>query len=110
MKRIAIFGLAALLFAAPSVYAAPEATETQEELTPGQARVVIPVEGMTCGGCCVKVETAVKDVDGIVAAKADYEKGRATVTYEEDKVTVEQIVKLINDKTSFKASIPEKTS
>ena len=110
MKKIALLGLTALLFAALAVHAAPEGTETQEELGPGQARVVIAVEGMTCGGCCVKVETAVKDVDGIVAATADYEKGRATVTYEEEKVTVEKIVETINEKTSFKASMPKKTS
>ena len=39
--------------------------------------------------------------------RADYEKGQATVTYENDKVTVKKIVEAINT-TSFEASMPEK--
>ena len=112
MKRIVLFGLATLLVAGLGAYAAPEdtaPTETPEqELAPGQARVVIPVKGMTCGGCCVPVETAVKTLEGVVAAKADYEKGQATVTYEEEKLNVEKIVEVINTKTKFKASLPKK--
>lgn len=69
---------------------------------------MIPVMGMTCGNCCVKVETAVGKMDGIMAAKTDYQKGKATVTYVEDKLTVEKIFETISDKTSFKASMSEK--
>ena len=96
MKKIALFGVMILVVAALAVYAASENTKTDEvpeqELLPGQARVVIPVTGMTCGGCCVPVEAAVKKLDGVVAAKADYEKGNATVTYEKDRVAVKEIV------------------
>ena len=73
------------------------------KLPEGQARAVVPVSGMTCGDCCVKVEAALAKIDGVVDVKADYEKGIATVTYEKDKVDVKQIVETINTKTSFKA-------
>jgi copper chaperone CopZ len=96
--------LALALLAAP----AGVADEIQQAPLPeGQVRVVVPVKGMTCGGCCIPVETAVKKLEGVVDATADYEKGQATITYEKDKVTVEKIVDAINT-TSFKASMPEK--
>ncbi len=47
-------------------------------------------------------------MDGIVEVDGDHEKGTATVTYRRDKVSVERIVDRINEKTSFKASLPEK--
>ena len=112
MKRIAFgsfAGLMVLALAVMAAYAGPPAETPEQELPDGQARVVVPIEGMTCGSCCNKVETAVKELDGAVATKADYQKGRATVTYVEDKVTVKKIVETINDKTSFKASMPKKT-
>ncbi len=112
MKTIAlrsVTGLLVFALAMFAAYAGSSPTEAPEqELPEGQALVVIPLEGMTCGKCCVKVETAVKKLEGIVAATADYQEGRATVTYVEDKVTVEKIVTTINDETSFKASMPEK--
>ena len=112
MKMIVVRSLIALMaFAvvASAAHAGTAPEEAQEQALPErQARVVIPVTGMTCGGCCVKVETAMEKLDGIVAAMADYQKGQATVTYVEDKVSVEKIVETINDETSFKASMPEK--
>ncbi len=110
MRTIVFRSLAGLVVVAFAVFGAQAGTgnETPEQQLPeGQARVVIPVKGMTCGGCCIPVETAVKKLKGVVDAEADYEKGQATVTYEKDKVTVKKIVDAIN-KTSFKASMPEK--
>jgi copper chaperone CopZ len=104
MKQKSVFagflGLALLL----TVFGAQAG---EQKLDEGQASVVIPVTGMSCGACCVKIETAVKELDGIVTAKADYEAGNATITYVEDKLSVETIVETINEKTSFKASMPE---
>ncbi len=106
-----LIALMAFAVMASAAYAGTTPEDAQEQALPeGQARVVIPVTGMTCGACCIKVDTAVKALDGVVAAEADYEEGRATVTYVEDKVTVEKIVETINEKTSFKASMPEETT
>ena len=101
-------GLAVVALTAFGAGASTAENATPEQQLPeGQAQVVIPVKGMTCGGCCVPIEATVKKLDGVVDATADYEKGQAVVTYEKDKVTVEKIVKAINT-TSFKASMPEK--
>ena len=73
----------------------------------GPMDLTLTLEGMTCGACCTKVETAVNELEGVVEAKADYEAGSATITYVEGEVTVDQIVAVINEKTSFKASVPK---
>ena len=101
-------GLVVVALAVLGAYAGTGENETAEQPLPdGQNRVVIPVTGMTCGGCCVPVEAALQKLDGVVDAKADYEKGLATVTYEKEKVSVKKIVDAINS-TSFKASLPKK--
>ncbi len=109
MKTIVVRSLITLVaFAviASAAYAGTTPEETQEQaLLEGQARVVIPVTGMTCGACCVPVETAVNKLEGIVGAKADYEKGQATVTYEKDKVTVEKIVEAMYSSTELSRPI-----
>ena len=100
-------GLVVVALAVVGAYAQTAGNEAAEQQLPeGQTRVVIPVKGMTCGGCCIPIETVVKKLDGVVDAKADYEKGQATVTFEKDKVSVNKIVDAINT-TSFKASLPE---
>ena len=99
--------------AAQSVEATPAGLSREEvaeaPLEEGQARAFIPVTGMDCGGCCISIESAVEKLAGIVGVCADYEKQEACVVYETDKVGVEQIVKAINEGTSFKASLPEET-
>jgi copper chaperone CopZ len=104
MRKIA-FLILVLLLASPAVFAGDEG-----ELAEGQAMAALEVTGMTCGGCCTKVETAVAKLDGVVKVKADYKKGVATVIYEKDKVDVKKIVETINTETSFKAKTSEKTS
>ncbi len=64
MRTIAFVGLTLLLLATPALSAADEG-----ELPEGQARAVVPVSGMTCGDCCVKVEAAVAKIDGVVEVK-----------------------------------------
>jgi copper chaperone CopZ len=73
----------------------------------GQTDVKLTIVGMTCGACSMKVETAANELEGVVTATADYEAGSATITYVEGEVTVDQIVAIINEKTSFKASVPK---
>lgn len=57
------------------------------------------VEGMTCGGCAIATEMAVKKLDGVESADAEYlgeeESGRCTVTYDPSLVSTEQIASAI---------------
>lgn len=65
------------------------------------------VTGMSCGGCSASVRLNVKKLDGVEGVKVSHEDGIAKVTYDPDKVTTDDIVKVI-EKLGFKAKL-EKT-
>lgn len=50
------------------------------------------VTGMSCGHCRQKVEHALKQVDGVYTAVVDLEDGHAEVDFNDDVVTVHQLV------------------
>ena len=104
MRKLAFLGLTLLFLASPAILAG------EGELPEGQASAAISISGMTCGSCCMKVETAVAKLDGVVEVKADYEKNMATVVYETAKVDVAKIVNTINTETSFKAKADDEKS
>jgi copper chaperone len=54
------------------------------------------VAGMTCGGCCVKVEHGLAMLDGVRRAKVDLAPGLATVVIDPDLVSPAQIMSAIN--------------
>ncbi len=59
-------------------------------------RATIPVEGMTCTSCNIAVETAVNKLDGIHAVKADFESKSAVVTFDDQYVSLNEIIDAIN--------------
>ena len=112
MKRLSIIALLAIvglgmnLVIAGPVSAAEDNKESRKTLPAGQDRVMIPVEGMTCGGCAVSIDRSVKKLDGIIDIEIDHLKGSVTVVRVTEKVTVDQIVEAIN-KVGFKAIKPK---
>lgn len=68
--------------------------------------VVIPVQGMTCVACNHHVETAVSEVEGVAAVKADFQTGEAVVQFDKSKTNPDEIVKAINEKTAYRATAP----
>ena len=68
----------------------------------------IKVSGMTCGACSVSVKSALTRIKGVKSADVSYEKGLATVVYDDQQTNEQQLREAIN-KTGFKAeSNPEK--
>ena len=57
--------------------------------------VTLDVDGMTCGGCEAAIKMAVKKVDGVQDAKADYESGTATITLDPEKADVDKVIAAI---------------
>jgi copper chaperone CopZ len=51
---------------------------------------------MTCGGCVIGTRTVLKRLPGVIKTDVSYEDGSATVTYDPDKVTAEQMITAIN--------------
>lgn len=59
------------------------------------------VEGMTCGGCALATEMAVKKLDGVASADAEYDEandeGRCTVVYDPSTVGTDRIAAAIEE-------------
>lgn len=60
-----------------------------------ETKEVLRVGGMTCAACAAKIEKYVGKLPGIVSANANFGNNTAMVTYDDTKVTHEQIVSSI---------------
>ncbi len=69
---------------------------------PALTRATIEISGMTCAGCAVHVEQALKRLPGVKSVEASYEKGQAVVEYDPAKVSPEQLKAAI-DRIGYEA-------
>ena len=60
-------------------------------------RVVLNVEGMSCGHCQAAVEKAVKGLIGVSEVKVDLAGKKVEIDYEPGKVTEEELKNVIED-------------
>jgi copper chaperone len=51
----------------------------------------LKIQGMTCNHCVMRVAKALKGVSGVQDANVDLQKAEAAVTFDEAKVTPEQL-------------------
>ena len=65
------------------------------------AKTEIKISGMTCGACAVSVKSALTRVNGVKSADVSYEKGVATVVYDDEKTNEQQLRDAIRQ-TGFK--------
>ncbi len=63
---------------------------------PKGKKIVLKIDGMTCGKCPVKIEKALDKIDGVKKARASYRKHEATVIYDENAVSIEDLKKAIS--------------
>tara|TARA_B100001250_G_scaffold42572_1_gene33650 strand:- start:1220 stop:1528 length:309 start_codon:yes stop_codon:yes gene_type:complete len=66
------------------------------------------IEGMTCGGCANKVVKAVDALDGVKSCDVNVDKGQAKIMFDDSKINEKEILAILNDKTNFSCTIPEK--
>lgn len=59
-------------------------------------KLELTVSGMTCSACALHIESEVKKLSGVSFVKASYEKGSATIEYDEQKIKTDKIVEAIN--------------
>ena len=81
MGRICSVSLAVLL----ALAALPAAGEPRT--------VTLDIKGMYCAVCPLTVKTALKSVPGVLDANASFERKTATVTYDDAKTGVDQLIK-----------------
>ena len=72
---------------------------------PIQRQVVITIKGMMCSSCGQEVEKTLKKVTGVGAVQVDVPSDRATVFYDERKVTPRQLAEAIR-KAGYEAILP----
>jgi copper chaperone CopZ len=53
----------------------------------------LKIEGMTCPSCAYGVKAQLEELDGVIKADIDYEKGKGTVIYDKSKISAEQIAR-----------------
>lgn len=72
-----------------------ERSPAPPEIGGSLAHVALKVDGMTCATCSYRVNKALVPLSGVRKAEVSLERGQAVVTYEEGKVTVEQMIEAI---------------
>lgn len=104
MKTSTALLAAALLL--PLAVTAEEAKPTKAaEAQAGDAKVTIPVGGMTCGGCVNNVGSSLKKLDGVKAVEVNLEQKKAFVTYDASKVGPKELVAAISE-AGFEPGVP----
>ena len=63
--------------------------------------VTLRVRGMTCGGCATSVEKALKSTEGVEYVRVSFERGRAVIKYDDQKVTVDRLRAIIQSTGFF---------
>ena len=107
-KRLATLLVAATLGVATTFAVRAEGTPPPAvRAAASDARVIIPVEGLTCASCSLTVRRALKKMDGVKKIEPGPQENEAAVTYDASKVKPEQFVEAIH-KLGFKAGTPTK--
>lgn len=58
-------------------------------------RIVLSVGGMTCTGCETRIENALRRLDGVIDVSASYNKSSVSVTWDTDRLGLDDIIKTI---------------
>jgi copper chaperone len=64
---------------------------------------IIKVTGMTCGHCKNSVATILKELNGVSDVEVMLDSGSAKISYDEGKLSREQIVKAVNETGTYHA-------
>src|SRR2546430_1550995 len=57
-----------------------------------KARIILPVEGMSCASCAATVQEALASADGVVGATVNFATGKAAVDYDDGQTHVADVV------------------
>lgn len=68
------------------------------------------IQGMHCGGCESIIEEALVDIDGVINVKVDYASTQCSINFDEQKLSLKEIHKLIEDKGYHVEITPESKS
>jgi Cu+-exporting ATPase len=60
-------------------------------------RITVPIRGMSCASCVEKVQTALRNVPGVVKADVNFATEKATVEYIPRQATISDFAKAVHD-------------
>ena len=70
------------------------------------SKVILHIDGMTCGSCATAVRQVLRKVDGVKDARVSYQQKQGVVTYDPTKVTPEKIAHAVREKLpTYKATV-----
>ena len=101
-----------LVFLAVSLFAiscSEQEGGQQEPAAANTTEMTIPVEGMSCNSCVASVKSTLKPMDGVEKVAVSLVDRNATITYDPEEITPEQVQKAIND-IGYKAGKPITTT
>lgn len=58
-------------------------------------KLIMKISGMHCGSCCANIERSLSKIEGINSAKANLEENEVRISYDDGKVKLESIRKII---------------
>ncbi|MFC1823567.1 heavy metal translocating P-type ATPase [Thermodesulfobacteriota bacterium] len=59
--------------------------------------ITMPITGMTCANCAMNIERNVKKLAGVREANVNFASERAAISFDEDKIQVDDLIKKIQD-------------
>ncbi|MEW5807091.1 MAG: heavy metal translocating P-type ATPase [Acidobacteriota bacterium] len=75
-------------------------------LAKGEARIKIPIEGMSCASCVQKVERSLKRVEGVIEASVNIGTGLASIRYLPGVVGYPDLKKAVESAGGYRAGAP----
>jgi len=77
-------------------------TPMEQGVIGDSTKVVLNIEGMTCGSCEIHINHALNNTKVVIRCSSSAEEGTATIVYDKEQLTLKKIKKVINKKTNFK--------
>ncbi|MBI1966360.1 MAG: heavy metal translocating P-type ATPase [Gemmatimonadetes bacterium] len=62
-----------------------------------KARIVLPIEGMSCASCAITVQEALGGATGVATAAVNFATGKAAVEYEDAQTGVAQLIQAVRE-------------
>jgi mercuric ion transport protein len=105
LTLVTVFALAMLAFPYYSGSFFPQ-HEPVEASTPSAwiKQAELKVEGMTCQGCEQHVNHTLYQQKGVVKATSSYREGAASVEFDSQKITLDELMQAIEKETGYKVS------
>jgi len=66
-------------------------------------KVDLEIEGMHCNSCASGIQMVLQSTDGVLSASASYDSKKGEVEFDEDKTSIDTIVKAI-EQLGYKAT------